>query len=348
MKQKCIVMLSGGLDSRLAVKLMQEKGFEVIALHYRFPFSKNVVEEVRRFCEEQSFADLKSSTIPHPPRPNGGKKKSNLRTSIIKLKIIDCTKGKLFRDYLDVVRKPKHHCGVCLNPCVDCRIFALKNAKEFADEEGIKFIATGEVEGQRPMSQMKKSMRIVEEESDLSGRLLRPVSEITSGRRRDKQMNLAKKFKISYPSSGGGCLLCEKLYCEKLKKILGKKDLNFKDIELLKIGRHFEGSKIIIGRDKRENDLLEKEKGVKVIPKQPGPSALIRGGFARIPQLTTSHEGFYGLHFYHEIARPPNPDRRRKKSDSLVSIQEKELVEKAKKLIQKYSKHEVKGFEVRE
>lgn len=272
---KCIVMLSGGLDSRLAVKLMQEKGYDVVAFHFRLPFSKDVVEEVKNFCEGQK----------------------------VKLKIVDCTKGKLFRNYLDIVRKPKHHRGACLNPCVDCRIFALRNAKRFADEEGIKFIATGEVEGQRPMSQMRKSMKIIEEESGLSGRLLRPVSEIASGRRRDKQVALAKKFEINYPGPGGGCLLCEKMYCEKLKKILGKKDLNYKDIGLLKIGRHFENSQIILGRNKKENGILEKENGIKVIPKQFGGSALVK---------------------------------------------KMELVEKAKKLIQKYSKHKIEEFGVRE
>ncbi|MBA7707239.1 hypothetical protein ES703_116108 [subsurface metagenome] len=96
------------------------------------------------------------------------------------------------------------------------------------------------------------------------------------GRRRERQIALAKKFKISYPTPAGGCLLCEKLYCEKFKKILDKKDLSYNDIQLLKIGRHFKASQIILGRNKKENEQLEKEKGIKIIPKQPRPTALIK------------------------------------------------------------------------
>jgi len=209
-----------------------------------------------------------------------------------------------------------------MNPCIDCRIFILKKAKEFADKKGIELIVTGEVLGERPMSQMKRAMNIIEKESGLKGRLLRPLSAKLlpeteaeksglvdrekfydiQGRRRERQMILAKKFKISYPSPAGGCLLCEKLYCEKLKKILDKKNLTYNDIQLLKIGRHFEASKIILGRNKKENELLEKEKGIKIIPKQIGPTALIK---------------------------------------------DKKYKEKAKKLIQKYSKHKIKDFVVK-
>lgn len=163
-----------------------------------------------------------------------------------------------------------------MNPCIDCRIFILKKAKEFADKEKIKFIVTGEVEGERPMSQHKKAMDLIEEESGLKGRLIRPLCEIgIKGRSRKRQIELAKKFGISYPNPGGGCLLCEKLYCEKLKKILNKK-INFDDVRLLNIGRHFEDSEIILGRNNKENKMLEKEKGIKIIPKQPGATALIK------------------------------------------------------------------------
>ncbi len=251
MSKKLIVMFSGGLDSRLVIKLMQEKNFDILALFFNLPFGAGCCDEGCAF----NFSQMQG----------------------VELKIFDCTKGKLFQEYLKIVRNPKYGRGAGMNPCIDCRIFMLKKAKRFADKEGIKMIATGEVLGERPMSQTKRAMDIIEKESGLKGRLVRPLCEIgIKGRSRKKQIALAKKFKISYPTPAGGCLLCEKLYCEKLKKILDKKNLIYKDIQFLKIGRHFEASQIILGKDKKENELLEKEKGIKIIPNQAGPTALIK------------------------------------------------------------------------
>ncbi|MFH1585614.1 MAG: 7-cyano-7-deazaguanine synthase [archaeon] len=274
-KNRCLILTSGGLDSRLAVKIMQEQKYDVLALHFKLPFSKDIESEISQFCKSQKA----------------------------KLKIINCTNGKLFQEYLNIIRKPQYGRGTCMNTCIDCKIFILKKAKEFANKLGIKITATGEVEGQRPMSQTKKSLDTIEEKIGLKGRIIRPLTDIYKihGRRRDKQIALAKKFKITYPSPGGGCLLCETLYCEKLKKILDEK-LTFKDIELLKIGRHFKSSQIILGKDDQENKFLEKQKGIKIIPKQPGPTALIK-------------------------------DKKHKAE--------------AKKLIRKYSKHKIEGFETR-
>jgi len=247
--KKCIVMLSGGLDSRLVVKIMQEKGFEVIAVYNKLPFSKDVEKEVKEFCKAQK----------------------------VELKIFDYTKGKLLEEYLDVVKKPCYGYGVSMNPCVDCRIFGLKKAEKFADSKKIKFIATGEVLGQRPMSQLKNSMDLIKRKSCLGERLLRPLADYEiKGRQRKIQIALAKKYKINYPEPAGGCLLCEKIYCKKLKGVLGRKKLNFDEIKLLKIGRHFENSEIILGRNQDENKLLVENKGIKIIPKQPGPTALVR------------------------------------------------------------------------
>ena len=276
--KKCIVLFSGGLDSRLAVKIMQEQ-YEITAVYFKLPFSKNLDKEIRKFCEKEK----------------------------VKLKIFDCVNEKLFQDYLKIIKKPKFGRGAGINPCIDCRIFLLKKVKEFADAKKINLIATGEVLGERPMSQTKRAMELIGKESKLNERLIRPLSDKSfgykiQGRRRDKQIALAKKFKLSYPTPAGGCLLCEKLYCEKLKKILNKK-LNYKDIQLLKIGRHFKSSQIILGRDKKENDLLDKEKGIKIIPKQPGPSALIKN---------------------------------------------RKYEKKAKELIQKYSKHKIEEFDLKE
>jgi tRNA(Ile)-lysidine synthase TilS/MesJ len=269
MKKKCIVMFSGGLDSRLAVKIMQEQDFDILALFFKLPFGTGCCSESCSF----NFSQLQG----------------------INLKIFDCTKGKLLQEYLEVIRNPKHRRGAGINPCIDCRIFMLKKAKEFADKKGIEIIVTGEVLGERPMSQTKKAMDIIEKESGLKGRLLRPLSakllpliksEIIDrkkiydihGRRREKQIALAKKFKISYPDPAGGCLLCEKELKNRLKYLIDK-GMNEDEIKLVGVGRHFIIDKcwVVLGRDERENKIIESvgKKHFLVIPDFAGPSAVI-------------------------------------------------------------------------
>ena len=249
MKPKCIVMLSGGLDSRLAIKIMQEQGFDVLALFFNLPFGTGCCDQKCSF----NFSQMQG----------------------VKLKIFDCSQGKLLEEYLDVIRKADHGRGSGIDPCIDCRIFILKKAKKFAEENKIKFIATGEVLNERPMSQNAKAMKIIENESNLKEKLIRPLCEIgISGRRRDKQIELAKKFKISYPNPGGGCLLCEKELKDKIKTVLDKKVPEYY-AGLVNVGRHFENSKIILGRNLKENEILKIQKGIKIIPKQPGATALV-------------------------------------------------------------------------
>ena len=205
MVKKCIVMFSGGLDSRLCVKIMQEQGFEVLPVFFRLPFGCGCCNEMG--CSF-NFSQVQG----------------------IELKIFDCTKGKLFQEYMEVLKNPKFGRGTGVNPCRDCKIFMFKKAKEFADENEVDLIVTGEVLNERPMSQTKKALEIIEEESELKGRLLKPLSAKLfdetnaekkglvdrsklydiQGRQRNRQMELAKKFKIKYPSPAGGCLLCEK------------------------------------------------------------------------------------------------------------------------------------------
>jgi len=272
-KPKVLVLFSGGLDSRLAVKIMEEQA-DVKCIYFNLPFGSG--------CCNTNCA-LKFSLKER-----------------IKLKIIDVTKGKLLQEYLNVLRKPSHGYGVALNPCIDCHIWMLKKAKEYADKNKIKIIATGEVLGERPMSQHKKALEIIEQESELQGRLLRPLSAKLlpateaeqrgdidrsklldiQGRSRKMQMRLAEKYKISYPTPGGGCLLCEPEFAEKLMPLLkGKvKDI---DIALLKVGRHFESSNIILGKNEQENLELENiyrryKQGILLVPEEPGPTAFIK------------------------------------------------------------------------
>lgn len=197
----------------------------------------------------------------------------------IKTIIVDCTKGKNFSEFISVIRKPRFGYGSGINPCIDCRLFMLKKAKEYADKNKIELIVTGEVLGERPMSQHRSAMDIVEEESGLEGRLLRPLSakllEETeaekrgdidrnkllgiSGRSRKIQSELADKYKISYPTPGGGCLLCEEVFAARVRDLFKHNSkIREEDIELLKFGRHFRSKgKIIVGRNKEENEKLE-------------------------------------------------------------------------------------------
>lgn len=274
---KAIVLLSGGLDSRLAVKLLQEQGIKVTALHFLLPFSG--------CCKPDcafNFTQLQG----------------------IPLKVVDCIKGKNFTEYISVIRKPKYGYGSGINPCIDCRIFMLRKAKDYAKKTKADFVATGEVLDERPMSQHGKALAITEKESGLKGRLLRPLSAkllpetkverkklvdrskllAIRGRSRKQQIALAKKYNIKYPSPAGGCLLCEKEFSVKLKDLFKhKKRISPADIELLRIGRHFriDDSKIIVGRNENENkQLLKLAKKTDIlleVKDAPSPITLMQG-----------------------------------------------------------------------
>jgi len=251
--KKCVVLFSGGLDSRLAVKIMQERGFQVLAVHFNLPFGCGCCDFGCNF----KFTQM----------------------SDVEFKIFDCAKGKLLEEYLEVLKKGKHGRGVGFNPCKDCKIWMFKKAKEYADKLNISIIATGEVLGQRPMSQTKKAMKIIDDEVGFG--LTRPLIELgIEGRRRDKQMALAKKYKIRYPNPGGGCLLCEKVLKNRFKFLIENNLLNEKNIFLVNVGRHFNigGNWIILGRDEKENKIIEKFKeGKLIVPGYPAPSVLIFG-----------------------------------------------------------------------
>ncbi|MCX8083029.1 MAG: 7-cyano-7-deazaguanine synthase [bacterium] len=275
---KTLILLSGGLDSRLALMMIkQQLGKDnVEAIHFILPFEgcAHREEEVVQFAKEQE----------------------------IKLHIIDCSKGKLLTEYIKILRKPKFGRGTALNPCIDCHIFLLKKAKALAKKIKADIIVTGEVIGERPMSQRRNILFLIEKETGLKGKLLRPLSakllpatdaekkgiinranlEGIMGRQRKRQIELAEKFNISYPNPAGGCLLCYPDFCKKVLPVLKtRKKITSFDIELLRIGRHFEDGNIVLGKDKEENEILEciakrHKKGIIIIPDQPGPTALIK------------------------------------------------------------------------
>ena len=213
--------------------------------------------------------------------------------------VLDCTKKKLLQNYLRIIKNPEFERGTGFNPCKDCKIFIFKLGKKLAKEIGADIIATGEVLGQRPMSQMKKDLLLDEKKAGLEGRILRPLSAkllpLTvyekkklvdrdkfldiSGRRIDRQIALAEKYGIKYPNPGGGCLLCEK-FLKKRFEILLDKGLNEITVNLVSVGRHFliNDCWIVLGRNEQENKILEKiNEGEFIEPAFIGPNARIFG-----------------------------------------------------------------------
>jgi len=231
-KRSALVLYSGGLDSRLVVKLLQEKGYQIEALHFNLPFGCGCCDLGCNF----KFTQLNK----------------------IKLTIIDVCKGKLLKEYLEILKNPKHGTGKGVNPCRDCKIFMFKKAKQYADKHKIKIIATGEVLGQRPMSQTRHAMQIIDKQ--IQFKMLRPLIDLgIKGRGRQKQRELAKKFKITYPNPAGGCLLCEKALAKKFQTLLEKDLITEKTLCLANLGRHFIINKnwFIVGRDEKENNIIE-------------------------------------------------------------------------------------------
>ncbi len=252
---KAIALISGGLDSILAAKTAQEEGVRVIPLHFKIPFSH---------------------------RDKGVSSRENNLISFVKnslgsdLKIFDIS-----NEFLKLLIKPEHGFGANLNPCIDCKIFMLTKTREIMKELDAAFVVTGEVLGQRPMSQHRKALELIEKKSGLEGLLLRPLSakllpETTpekqgwvsreklldfSGRSRRPQIKLAQKFGIKdYPNAAGGCLLTDPEFAGRLKELIAHRQLSLNNIELLKIGRHFrlsEQARLVVGRDEKEGKELE-------------------------------------------------------------------------------------------
>jgi len=271
---KALVLFSGGLDSRLVVKLLKEQNLDIELLYFKLPFGCGCSAS-----ENELF----------------------VKNEKIKLTIMDCTKGGLFKEYIEMIKHPKFGRGSGMNPCIDCKIFMFKKAKEYADKNKIKIIATGEVLGERPMSQTSRALNIIDKElgieilRPLSAKLLKETQAEKSklvnrekfldiqGRARKIQLELAKKFNITFPTPAGGCLLCEKAYKKRIQHMLEhEKTITPEIIRSLEAFRHFAsnktGDKIVLGRNEKENTELEalnkKLKWNMIIPSIPGPTAI--------------------------------------------------------------------------
>ena len=272
MEKSCVALISGGLDSALAARLMLEQGIRVQGLFLAMSWG----------CCEKENAQACAQQLGIP---------------LMILNVGDA--------YLDVIRSPKYGYGSGMNPCVDCRVYMFRIAKRYMEELGAGFVVTGEVLGQRPMSQLRRPLGIIEAESGLEGLLLRPLSaqllEPTlpellgivdraqllriAGRSRQEQMGLAAQSGVSgYSTPAGGCLLTDEHFAKKVKDLFAHEDRpTTKDMELLTVGRHFRvgpRTKVVLGRNELENLLLEghADQGYTCIrPKFAGPAALVVG-----------------------------------------------------------------------
>ena len=285
---RAVILLSGGLDSTLAAKMMIDQGVELFAIHFTSPFCTCTRGAAGAGCHSQAQIVAGRMGIP-------------VRT---------VSKGM---EYIEIVRRPKHGRGSAMNPCVDCRIFTFRKSREYMEEIGASFLVTGEVVGQRPMSQRVDALRVIEKHSGCAGIVLRPLSaqhlEPTLperegwvdrekllhivGRSRKEQIRLAGEWDISdYPCPAGGCLLTDKTFSVKVKDLLDHSPApDMTDLNLLKVGRHFRmpgGEKVIVGRDEAENRKLEAlgrgKLRVYIAEGFSGPSVGINGTGGEIPR----------------------------------------------------------------
>ncbi|TET34924.1 MAG: DUF814 domain-containing protein [Planctomycetota bacterium] len=275
---KAILLLSGGLDSTLAGKLLLELGFEVEAVNFVSQFCR---------CTPKSFSCSAAQTA--------------AKQLDIPLKVF--AKGE---DYFELVKKPRFGRGRGVNPCIDCRIYTFRRAGEYMREIGADFIATGEVLGQRPMSQRKHTMMLIEKESGLEGFIVRPLCahllppsipeqkgvidrdklKSIQGRNRRPQFRLAEELGLKdYLCPSGGCQLTDVEFAARFKDMLEyEPDADLNSARLLSYGRHFRlpgGAKIVVGRNEPENLEIERlvnDDDVLLEPIDiPGPSVLCRG-----------------------------------------------------------------------
>jgi tRNA-uridine 2-sulfurtransferase len=253
--KKCIILFSGGLDSLLVVKIMKKLGFKITAVFLKLPFLKYDFEFMKSFCDKNK----------------------------VKFEVIDCSKGNNFKEYLNIIKNPVYGRGVSFNPCIDCKIFMFKKIKKIAKNKKINLIVSGDVLEERPFSQNFKAFSLIDKATSLEGNILRPLSgkllnktnfEIKGiinrenlysiiGRRRIFQISLAKEFGIDfYPQPSGGCLLCERIFKKRFDILIKNNLINSKNLNLIKIGRHFfrKNCWFVVGRNEKENEIIEKFK----------------------------------------------------------------------------------------
>jgi len=271
-----VALLSGGLDSQLAVRLVQQQGIEVLGLYFSSVFN----------------------AAPKDGGPPSAVKAASALT--LKLETVDISTGQI-----ELLKDPPHGLGSAANPCIDCHMLMLKIAAGRMRETGAAFLVTGEVLGQRPMSQRRHALDLIDRETGLEGLILRPLSarhlaettaeneglidrlrlEAIRGRSRTRQMALAEKFGLSdYPSPAGGCLLTDPGFAHRIFDLLDHNTLDLDNARLLKAGRHYRlgpRTKAVTGRNEAENYEIESlaiEGDLFLfLDDAPGPTTLLRG-----------------------------------------------------------------------
>jgi len=268
--KKALLLFSGGLDSILTAKILQKQKIKITPI-----------------CFKSYFFDCNLA-------------KKSAKKLGLNLKVIDFSK-----EHLKIVRFPKYGRGKGINPCIDCHLLMIEKTKETLEKEKYDFLATGEVLGERPLSQNARALKLIEKEANLENQILRPLSAkllpetiyekkgivkrekllSISGKSRKSQLALAKEFKIKkIPFPAGGCILTDLEYSKKLKELFSKiPDCDGDDCQILTKGRIFwEGSNlIVVARNEKECKEIEKLKKKKDLILEPenfsGPTVLIRG-----------------------------------------------------------------------
>jgi tRNA-specific 2-thiouridylase len=270
---KALALFSGGLDSILAAKLILDQGIDVVAVTFILPVTAEKEDHAAKAAARLG--------IPH-----------------LTVEVGD--------EYLDVLRNPAYGYGSGMNPCIDCRIYMLREAKRRMNGIGAAFIITGDVLGERPMSQHRKALELEEREAGLEGLIVRPLSAkllpetiperegwvdrnkllAIRGKSRKPQIALAAQFGLqgAYPSPSGGCLLTYREFAAKVKDLFEHEErVTMRDIELLKLGRHFRAgaAKLIVGRNESENsrllELKEPEEYAFEVPDYGSPITILQG-----------------------------------------------------------------------
>ncbi len=285
---KAIGLVSGGLDSALAVAVVKRLGVDILAVHASIGYSSGFM---RAEIAGEKHEDLMAAEAARMSAAFG-----------VPTRVLD-----LVEEYFDVLLHPRHGYGANVNPCIDCHLFMIRKAKEVMEREGARFVFTGEVLGQRPMSQNYKALELIDRESGLEGRLVRPLSARLlpetlaekngwiardglldiQGRSRRRQMELAPALGVTgYSSPAGGCMLTDENYAARFKDWMRHRrgaPLTHEETLLFSVGRHFRLSssvKAVVGRREAENHYIERAWGAGWLAAPvdvPGPTVLVQG-----------------------------------------------------------------------
>ncbi len=293
-----LALYSGGLDSILAARLVASLGLKVICVKFVTPFF-----DYELLADEKEYQQKVKDAYG-----------------------LDVVLRDLSENYLALLHNPSHGFGKNFNPCIDCKILMCRRIGEMMDDFGASFLISGEVLGQRPMSQRRDTLRVIERDSAKEGLLLRPLSAKLlppttaeergwvdreklldfSGRGRSRQIRLAKEMGIyNFPTPAGGCVLADPVLSDRIAKIyrgdfiVKACDIRVSDIRLLLVGRQFEvagGGWLILGRNEKENskiaDLAEEGDFLFHMPTRPGPTALLRGAQVKLCKSSLAGASF--------------------------------------------------------